>query len=72
MKKTSLAVAALFTMLSTMSLSVAYADEGSAQKSSSCSESKCSDCKGCSENCENCKGCNQSSASSCSSCGGSK
>lgn len=74
MKKSSLAVAALLTVLAAPVVSVAYAEEATTPAASSCKgcagNTGCKGCKGCSgnEGCKGCKGC--SGNAGCKGCGG--
>ena len=74
MKKTSLAVAALLTTLSTASIvPVAYADATSGAQTTTCQGA--TGCKGC-QGCKGCKGCKgasdmNTSCTGCSGCSGS-
>lgn len=70
MKKSTMAVAALLTALSSAPMvSVAYADDSSAPAVSGCQGNKdCAGCKGCNgcKGCSGCKGCGGCAGSSCS------
>ena len=69
MKKSTLAVAALLTALSTVPvMSVAYAEE---QPPASSNSSSCTGCKSCkASDCKGCKGCNGCKAAGCNGCQG--
>ncbi|KTD35269.1 hypothetical protein Lmor_0716 [Legionella moravica] len=66
MKKSTMAVAALLTALSSAPMvSVAYADDTSTPAAATCTGCKgCKGCNGC-KGCKGCKGCN-----GCKGCGG--
>ncbi|KTC90360.1 hypothetical protein OQJ18_04230 [Fluoribacter dumoffii] len=65
MKKSTMAVAALLTVLAAPVVSVAYADDTTSAPTSTCKG--CKGCKGC-NGCAGCKGCN--GCKGCKGCSG--